>query len=867
MSHESGRGVDSLFGVWARAVRRRHRAILGLTLAAVPLALFFTVRSLGVDTDTSNMVADDLEWRRSERALRDAFPDLDAELIVVIEAHTPGVADRAAARLASELRRDTARFDAVYRLDGGPFFDRYGLLFRSTARIDSLATRIETAAPVLAALAERPTFAGLASGLRTLDADPDRASPGDAAAFLGLLAGSTLAALENRPSDVPWSALFDGRPPTPRERRQTLAIRPRLGFSNEVPGKAAMEAVRLAAASAGLIERHGVSLWLTGSVAVEAEELDTAVADVSQAGLLAAAFVAVILFLALRSVRLIGASLLTLTAGLVFTSAFAAAAIGELNLISVAFAVLYVGLGIDYALHVCLRYRRYVADDVPGDEAIDRAVAEVGPSLGLSALTTAACFYAFVPTDFTGVAELGIIGGTGMLISFLVTITVLPAALTTLRSAAPPPFPRGLPWLAGIVSRRRPWILCLAAAATLVAIPLASGATFDDDPMNLRDPDAESVVIYRRLLADSIAKPITISLSSTPERLEALVPSIEALSEVQGTRRLGDFIPSDQAAKLARLRALEPVLPRPHEARPFEASALEGLATLRAELTRLRWRGTSDVRTVATQLDRLLGAWSRRAPDDDQAAARRARALEASMFGGLDPHLRRLWGTIEADPVTIWSVPADIRRRWVGRSGQRRLEITPRGELLDVGSLRDFVDAVRSVAPDAAGDAVTQVETGRVAARAFRDALATAGVVTLLLLLLVTRSPKTAVLVVGPLAAAAIWTVALTTGLSMPFNFANVIALPLLIGIGVDNGIHMVDQSRSKPERALASSTSRAVLFASLTTIASFGNLAFARHTGTATMGRLLTIGMSCVLLGTLVVLPALLAVRRGASR
>ena len=211
-------------------------------------------------------------------------------------------------------------------------------------------------------------------------------------------------------------------------------------------------------------------------------------------------------------------------------------------------------------------------------------------------------------------------------------------------------------------------------------------------------------------------------------------------------------------------------------------------------------------------------------------------------------------------PVTLDSLPPDIRDRWVGRDGRYRVEILPSKPLVTNERLWSFVDSVRAVIPDATGQAVTELEAGRVASSAFQAGLLWASLATVVLLLALLRNPRAVALAVGPLLLAATWTAGLMSYFDLPFNFANVIGLPLLLGIGVDNGIHMVHHAlRMDAQNPMAASTSRAILFATLTTMASFGNLAFAPHVGMASLGKLLTIGMTCVLVATLVVLPALL--------
>ena len=829
-------------------------------------ALVYTIRHLGVNTDTSSLVSDELEWRDTYRAYERAFPDVGGGLVVLIDARTPELAEASARRLARELEKDTATFRSVYQPDGGPFFERHGLLFRDPDTLKAVAERVAASGEFLSDIDRDPGLGGLSTALeRALRSRQGDAAgeAGDLSPVLGLLAASAFAASEGQCEPVPWGAFFDGRPPTARERRRILEIQPRLEFANRVPGREPMTRVREAAQRLGLNAQSGVSLRLTGTVAIEAEELETTLGAVRRAGVLAAASVAVILFIALRSVPLILVSLATLATGLAATSAFAALAIGHVNLISVAFAVLYLGLGIDYALHLCLRYRAHCALGREAGTAIDLAVAEVGPSLVLSALTTAACFYAFIPTDFIGVAELGLIGGTGMLISVAVTLTLIPAALSVLRVPDDPrTLPDGLPALARWVGRRRAAILVVSAVSAAVAITVLPRSSFDENPLNLRDPESESVKAYRDLLADPSTKPLTLSIV-TPDATAAAAATgaLELLPEVEAVRTVADFIPRDQAIKGAHLARLAAALPPSAPPSTPRQSALDGVDDLQALLTRARWVGSEEERIAARQAFHALRRWQQRIKRWDLAGRdRHAQALEAALVGALPALLDHARQAAESPRVSYETLPADLVRRWVGAAGEHRLEVVPAGTLADTEELRRFVDAVRTVEPDATGDAVTQIETGRVAVAAFRQALLAAGLITAIILISLLRSWTATALVLGPLALAAVWTGGLVVALGMPFNFANVIALPLLLGVGVDNGIHMVHQVRRRPTPSdpLDGSTGRAILFASLTTIASFGNLAFAAHVGMATMGRLLSVGMACVLVSTLVVLPTL---------
>lgn len=873
MSVENKTLVARVLRSWSQMVRQRRLVVLLITCILTVGGLVYTARTLGVTTDTSSVVSDELRWRQIYSDFQEAFPSLQNELVVLVEANTPDLADDGARRLATALKADTSIFESVYQLDGGAFFDSYGLWYLNPDTLSALVERVNTASDLLSTLEQNLTLQGLATVLDSVARDTGAASYNSGeesglAPVLGLLAASTFAATEGSFAPVPWSILFAGRPAVTSEQRRIISARPRMAFANKVPGREAMDRIRQVSRDLGLTERNGVSVQLTGKVAIETEELETAVKGVRQTGLLAGGSVALILFVALRSVRLILGCLAALVTGLVATSAFAAFAIGQLNLISVAFAVLYVGLGIDYALHLCMRYRAHLATGSTNATAVDNAVVEIGPSLALSALTTAACFLTFITTDFTGVSELGVIGAVGMVFSFFVTLTVLPAFMATFPSASPAVLvSEGLPRLAKKIDGSRKVVLFMAtvtAAATLLLLPRV---TFDDDPLNLRDPNSESMTAYRTLSSDSMAQPLTISVIAE-NALEASVAAkkLDALPEVRGTLRLADFVPREQLSKRRLLRELASQLPSPVPTIQSDVSGSDVVAQLAKSVNEIRWVGSDEERMIARQLYHVLRRWERHsegwAPSDQSLHLAK---LETALMGSLKDGLIRLRQSAEAEPVSEATLPNDLKRRWVTEDGRQRVEVTSAVPLTTTDETRRFVKAVRSADPGATGEAVSQVETGRVAVAAFQQALLAAGLITMVLLVLLLRSAKDAAIVVGPLVLAAVWTGALVVLFDLQFNFANVIALPLLLGVGVDNGIHMMHHARSRPSspNPLKSSTSRAVLFASLTTIASFGNLAFSVHVGMASMGRLLTLGMICVLIATLVVMPALLATRR----
>jgi hopanoid biosynthesis associated RND transporter like protein HpnN len=572
-------------------------------------------------------------------------------------------------------------------------------------------------------------------------------------------------------------------------------------------------------------------------------------------------------------------SLITLIMGLIWTASFAAAAVGHLNLISVAFAVLYIGLSVDYAIHFCLRYKELIQQFTSHSSALQQAASDVGSSLVLCSITTAIGFYAFIPTVFEGVAELGLISGTGMFISLIANLTLLPALLSLM-----PLSTEGLgskPERKGFVAECLALPTVHARAIRIGALLLGVGAvfllpyvTFDSNPMNLRDPDSESVVAFRELLAQSRNSPWTLTvLAATREDATRYADSLSKLEPVEMSVTLDKFVPTDQDEKLSIIEEIglivgPQLLQISSDPEPSTAEQISAIHDFSVTLEKFIDANTDNsiinaARRLSDGLDRFLTDLEAQDPAGQEQILKN---LQTSLLGSLPTRLNALNTSLEAERVSKEDLPKNLMEHWVSKDGHHRVAVFPRENLNEDTALRRFVAVVRSVAPDAIGFPVIYLEAGDAVVKAFQQAfllslLAITLAITVLLLILL-RPKSDVLLVLVPLLLAGALTGAASVVFHIPFNFANIIALPLLLGIGVDSGIHMVHRMRTAPPSSgqmLQTSTARAVLYSALTTICSFGNLAVSPHRGMASMGILLTIGIGFTLLCILVVLPALM--------
>jgi hopanoid biosynthesis associated RND transporter like protein HpnN len=842
------------------AARRRPAAHVVAALLLTLAAGWYAAGHLSIDTDIENLLPSDLAWRQNEIALDRAFPQNANLLAVVIDGTTGELTDGAAQLLADRLAAEPNFFKSVRRPDGGPFFDRNGLLFLPVGELDALSQQLVAAQPLLGSLAADPSLRGLFDTIRLF---AEGATRGDVAIdkldpTLAKLAGIVDDVAAGKPANLSWQAMLSNAKPDPRELRKFVLVQPVLDYRALEPGAKATAEIQRIVGELGLTPETGVRVRITGSVALDDDQFATLRKGALRSALLSIGSMLVILFTGLRSARLVGASLITVACGLVLTGAFAALAIGTLNVISVAFGVLFIGLAVDFSIQFSIRYRDQRHQTGALDTALAAAAATIGPSLALAAAATAIGFLSFVPTPYVGVRELGWIAGVGMVIAIALNFTLLPALLTLLRpkpEAEAVGFTRAAP-VDRFMRRRRGWVVAGAAILAAGALALAPRVSFDSDPLDLKNPHSEAMQTITDLMKDPQTTPYTAEmLAPNLEAARALADKLDQLPDVSMTITAASFVPEHQQEKLAILADLGLLLgpsltPATILPPPSEAETMAALAACAKALQKFVAAHPGDAPTA--QLAAALDAASSRGPAIIPS-------LQKALLSGLLHWIELLGQLIQAKEVTLTDLPADLRMSWIAADGAARIEVFPKGDARDPAMLNRFVQAVHRVAPQATGTPVTILEAGHLISSAFVEAGIIAVAVITVLLAAVLRRPRDVALVIAPLLLAALLTMAITVIAGIRLNYANIIALPLLLGIGVAFDIYFVMNWRTGLADHLQSSTARAVLFSALTTMCAFGSLALSPDPGEADMGLLLTISLACTVFCTLFVLPALL--------
>jgi len=873
---------DNVLRRWSQASQDHARVVLALVVAIAIACAVYVQGHFNVDTNSQNLISEKLPWRREVQQLDRLFPQLSNTLVVVIESRTPELADEAQRQLVKALSTRKDVITDVFAFETEPFFRRNGLLYLDLPQLQALAADLTQAQPFLGALRADLSLHGLFTLLsRALERPADAPQIG---AALPKIAEAVAAAREERFERLSWSELTASaaRPSGPTEMR-FIELAPNLDYASVRPAEKAIALVRSTAAELHLSPDRGVTVLLTGSVAMEDEELMSTARGAGLSLLGALLAVMALLYLTLRSFALVAATLVTLLFGLLVTIAFATLAIGHLNLISIAFGVLYIGLGIDYALYLCMEYRELLGRKVRQSEAMPLAACHVGGYMLVCVATASAGFLAFVPTAFTAIAELGVIAAFGMVAGVISTLTLLPALLTLWRPNASKVqlvlaredlLARVLHWPAG----HGRIVLVGGAAAIVIGLLFAPRVSFDPDPLNLRDASSESVATFRRLQADPQTPTMTLSaLTPNAEDAQSLAQRAGMLPLVLRAMSLNDFIPSQQSEKLAIIDDLALVLGPQFEAAGEEpaivsrADDTESLAALVKQLEQLTQQSGAQVANAAALLSELKLFQAQMNAAGAEGRSRLLHSLRETLLGTLPAQLTSLTDSLQAEPVSSADLPRSLRERWISANGMHRVEIWPREVLDSTERMQQFVDQVREVAPTAVGPAVISLESGHAVVSAFRTAFLYSFIAISILLLVLLRHIADVLLALLPLAAALILTLALMVIFDIKFNFANVIALPLILGVGIDYGVYIVQRGRASDvgTRIFQSGAARAVLSGGLITVASFGSLMWSSHPGTASLGLVLALGLGLTLLCALVFLPSLILLRqrRRASR
>ncbi|KRQ06145.1 MMPL family transporter [Bradyrhizobium sp. DASA03076] len=833
--------------------------VLGLLLAVG--AGYYTSKHFAINTDINSLIAQNLDWRQRDQQFDRAF-DRDATILAVVEARTPEMVTAAAKALFAKLKDDKTHFQSMQQLGTGEFFEKNGLLFLPTEEVAKITSQFESAAPLIEIMAGDPSIRGLTGALETGLAGVKRGEVKlDSTERPFNQIAQTVETVLNKGNAVfSWRELVSDEPLKDSDKRAFIEFKPILDYNALEPGKDATDAIREAAANLNFPTKYQARVRLTGPVPIANEEYATVQEGAVVNGVGTVLVVLFILWLALHSAKIIFAVFVNLFVGLAITTAAGLMMVGSLNLLSIAFAVLFVGLGVDFGIQYSVRYRseRYKVDDLR--KALVLAARRSAIPLSLAAMATAAGFLCFIPTDYKGIAELGQIAGVGMLVAFISSITVLPALLKLLNPPGEKE-PVGYAFLAPLdhfLEKHRVLVVGGTLLLAVAGLPLLYFMKFDFNPMNLRNPHAESIATFLDLRKDpnTGANAINVMVTSE-EQAQQVEARLEKVPEVLRVMSLNSFVPEDQEPKLKLIaqgaKVLNPALnPDQVDAAPSDQ---ENVESLKSSVENLR-RTAGDAKGPGAVASRRLADALEKLANSDEATRNKAQDVFVTPMKIVFDQLRN---AMQAGPVTLNSLPPDLVSAWKSKDGIIRVEAQPKGDPNDNDTLRKFAAAVLAAEPTAIGGPVSILKSGDTVVNAFIHAGIYALLVIGLLLWITLRRIVDVLMTLVPLLVAGAVTLEICVLIGLPLNFANIVAFPLLLGVGVAFKIYYVVAWRSGRTNLLQTSLTRAIFFSALTTATAFGSLWLSSHPGTSSMGKLLALSLVTTLAAVLLFQPALM--------
>lgn len=838
------------------------------------IVAFHTINHFKINTDLTEMISDELRFRKVQKTFHKNFPALHDSIVIVIEADTPEQAREARDKLAMNLYHDKSAFKSVYIPGGGPFFQKNGLMYMNLEKLENLAERLYEVQPFIALLTQDFSLPGLFTSIEKIVGEYDEYIKNNQHLVLlfDRLSNTFAKVPQKNNYRMSWQEIFLDQGKNTITNYQIIIVQPFLDYSVAQPVSKAIKKIRNSVKELN-IEEYGVKINITGRLAINYEDLLSVQKDIQIASLISIILVGIILYIGVGSIRLVFAALFTLFTGLIWTIGFAVFFIGSLNLISITFVVLFIGLGIDYSIQICLRYKELRFSGFANSEAISKGISSVSNALILCSITTAIGFYAFVPSAYVGASELGLIAGTGMLLNLLANIILLPALINLMpykKRDYPPLFSAGS-HVSKLIDNYATAIVAGAIALGIASAILMPKIDFDANPLNLSDPETESIITARKLLKSEKGTLWTISvMASDQQEARSLAKRLKELKEVETVVTFDDFIPENQNEKLDLINDMALIMPSPPDVKteysldlPRNKKALEDLSRVLKESIDSAAAYDTEYVSAITRLVKNIQIFSNCLINMEKEKEL-FHALERAILSNLKILLDNFNDLMQAKTIELTDLPKDLVSYYLSNEGIYRIQVFPRYDISDIHNLKKFVSAVRTIAPDATDKPVTILESGKVISSAFINATILAFALIALFLRIVFKRWVEVILIMFTLLLGLIYTIATAVILDISFNFANIIVVPLLLGIGVDFSIHMLSRIKDHHQidsHILQTSTSRAIFFSALTTITSFGVLSFIHHAGTASIGKLLSICIIFMIVSTLIVFPALLKI------
>jgi uncharacterized protein len=898
--------AEGLYKLFVGMALGHPYAVIGVAVFGVVLSLLLSATRLEFYTSHLDLVSSGNRYKQLDQMFSREFDDVPEQVIVVIRSQDRERAKAFATALANRWERDQRIDKVLYRIPLDTLQDK-ALLFLSYEELADLQQKLEqhrelfnefAALPTLEqlfTLINRETTEALVDHVFTgfLADEKAEGAPLDLTFLRSLLRQLNQHVDPQHPYHSLWQELFTSTSEATAHDGFLWSDDKQLLFVFASPKVDVGDFNRFGTAVRQIRQDvhelqqafPDVEVGITGKAVLETDEMTSAQRDMTIATVISLVGVAILFIAFFRGVVRPGLTVFTLMLGVGWSLGLTTLTIGHLNIFTIVFVPMLIGLGIDSTgIHFLTHYEAGRATGKDVRQALERTFADTGAGIITATLTTATAFFALALSDFLGLRELGFITGSGLLLILLATFTCLPALLVLeerwRRARIPTPKALHVEEGAGSVAwlYRYPWATLTASAFFVILSLLALERVGTDfNLLRLQSERNESVIWAQKIFQNTRRSVLMGELmANSLEEVERKVAALSRLPSVEKVDSILSILPEDQERKRRLMRELRPILADISLQSP-ETEAID-LPALRNTLQRLNAKieeddtaaqtaaeeaSRQDLREVQQLIDQFLQRTAQRPPEETQQALV---TFQMALRGDLADKLAILQRNLEAEPLAIQDLPHELQTRYVGKTGKFRLFVFPAENVWEPQPLARFVRDLQSVDADALGAPVTNFEYMETIKKGYNKAsiYAMGGIVFLALLMF--RGALATVLALVPLLVGSVWTLGLMALFGVQFNMANLLFVPLIIGIGIDNGVHIVHSFRAtekyEGERVpLDRSTAKAVTLAALTGIVGFGSLMISSHHGIYSLGLLVTLGVGSVLLASLTTLPSLLAI------
>jgi uncharacterized protein len=883
-------------------------AVMGVAVFGVILSLLFSATRLEFYTSHLDLVSSGNRYKQLDQMFSREFAEVPERVIVVIRSQDKERAKAFATALANRWERDPQIDKVLYRIPLEALQDK-ALLFLSYEELADLRQKLEQHRELFTEFAALPSLEQLFTLINReitealvdhvftgfLADEKAEGAPLDLTFVRALLRQLNQHVDPQHPYHSLWQELFtsasearahDGFLWSDDKQLLFVFANPKVDVGDFNRFGTAVRQIRQDVRE--LQQAYpDVEVGITGKAVLETDEMTSAQRDMTMATAISLVGVAILFVTFFRGVVRPGLTVLTLMLGVGWSLGFTTLTIGHLNIFTIVFVPMLIGLGIDSTgIHFLTHYEaeRAIGENVR--QALEHTFANTGAGIVTATLTTATAFFALALSDFLGLRELGFITGSGLLLILLATFTCLPALLVLeerwRRARTPTPRALHAEEGGGYVAQlyRYPWTTLTVSAFFVLLSLLALGKVKTDFNLLRLQSEQNESVIWAQKIFESTRRSVLMGelMANSLEEVERKVAALRRLPSVEKVDSILSILPEDQERKSALMRELRPIL-ADISLHPPDTEAID-IATLRNTLQRLNAKLAEDDTTAQTSteggfrqelrevqelIDQFLQRTAQMPPEATQQALV---TFQTALVGDLADKLAILQRNLEAAPLAIQDLPHDLQTRYVGKTGKFRLFVFPAENIWEPQPLARFVRDLQAVDGDALGAPVTNFEYMETIKEGYNKAsiYAMGGIIFLALLMF--RGALAALLALVPLLVGSVWTLGLMALCGVQFNMANLLFVPLIIGIGIDNGVHIVHSFRAtatakhEGERVpLARSTAKAVTLAALTGIVGFGSLMISSHHGIYSLGLLVALGVGSVLLASLTTLPSLLAI------